>query len=266
MVRQIILAGFVVFLPVGVQAQGRGAMPSVSHAARVAPRVAMSAPHAAPSQIVAVPRTVARGGTVRPRTTMPMVRNTRRPVTTQRRFDRFDREDFDRRPGCNSAPGLGFDAVHQAAVCGSGIVGSRGRGQIPAFFPFFDGGFFLPGSQAAVDETSAADAAAAGESEIEARFEAREASRRRRASEAVTTPTQTPGVEAANATSSDSDGFVFVRRDGTIFFAVAYSWENGTLRYVTSQGLRQTVTQDALDLDATRQFNEQRGLNFRLPA
>src|SRR5437899_8628638 len=31
-----------------------------------------------------------------------------------------------------------FDAVHQAAVCGSGIVGSRGRGLIPAFFPFLD--------------------------------------------------------------------------------------------------------------------------------
>jgi hypothetical protein len=30
--------------------------------------------------------------------------------------------------------------------------------------------------------------------------------------------------------------------------------------------LRHTVTQDALDLDATRQFNEQRGLNFRSPA
>jgi hypothetical protein len=57
-----------------------------------------------------------------------------------------------------------------------------------------------------------------------------------------------------------------VRRDGTVFFAVAYAWENGTLRYVTSQGLRRTVTQDALDLDATRQFNEQRGLTFQLPA
>jgi hypothetical protein len=51
-----------------------------------------------------------------------------------------------------------------------------------------------------------------------------------------------------------------------VFFAVAYAWEQGTLRYITSQGLRRTVTQDALDLDATRQFNEQRGLNFRLPA
>ena len=138
MVREVLLAGLVAFLPVGVQAQGRGAMAPVSHAAAVAPRVAMAAPHAGASQIVGVPRTVARGGTVRPRTAMPIVRNPRRPVTTGRRFDRFDREDIGRRPGCNSAPGLGFDAAHQAAVCGSGIVGSRGRGVIPAFFPFFD--------------------------------------------------------------------------------------------------------------------------------
>jgi len=82
----------------------------------------------------------------------------------------------------------------------------------------------------------------------------------------VANPAPASTNEAASVTSSDNDEFVFVRRDGTIFFAVAYSWENGTLRYVTSQGLRHTVTQDALDLDATRQFNEQRGLNFRLPA
>src|SRR5260370_1227233 len=90
------------------------------------------------------------------------------------------------------------------------------------------------------------------------------ASRRHRAAEQLTAPQ--PAVEAASAATPDDDQFVFVRRDGTVFFAVAYSWENGTLRYVTSQGLRHTVTQDALDLDATQQFNEQRGLNFRLPA
>jgi hypothetical protein len=63
-----------------------------------------------------------------------------------------------------------------------------------------------------------------------------------------------------------TEEFVFVRRDGTLFFAVAYAWENGTLRYVTSEGLRHTVTRETLDLNATQQFNEQRGLNFRLPA
>ncbi len=57
-----------------------------------------------------------------------------------------------------------------------------------------------------------------------------------------------------------------MRRDGTVFFAVAYAWENGKLRYINSQGLRRTVTQDELDMKATQEFNEQRGLNFRLPA
>ena len=64
----------------------------------------------------------------------------------------------------------------------------------------------------------------------------------------------------------DAAEYVFVRRDGGLLFAVAYSWDNGMLRYVTRDGFRRSVTQDALDLDATQQFNEQRGLSFRLPA
>jgi hypothetical protein len=73
-------------------------------------------------------------------------------------------------------------------------------------------------------------------------------------------------ADAASAAPTDNDQFIFVRRDGSVFFAVAYAWDNGTLRYVTNEGLRRTVTQDALDLNATQQFNEQRGLTFRLPA
>ena len=75
-----------------------------------------------------------------------------------------------------------------------------------------------------------------------------------------------PAEPTNDAGPEDNSGYVFVRRDGTVFFAVAYSWENGTLRYVTSEGLRRTIAEDALDLDATKQFNEQRGFNFRLPA
>lgn len=76
----------------------------------------------------------------------------------------------------------------------------------------------------------------------------------------------TPVTEAEPAPIRDSEQYVFVRRDGTVFFAVAYAWENGTLRYVTSEGLRRNIAENALDLNATQQFNEQRGLNFRLPA
>jgi hypothetical protein len=79
-------------------------------------------------------------------------------------------------------------------------------------------------------------------------------------------PSTGPTAETASSALPNNNEFVFVRRDGTVFFAAAYSWENGTLRYVTSEGLRRTVKQDALDLSATQQFNEQRGLNFRSPA
>ena len=254
MVRQIILAGFVVFLPAGVQAQGRGMMPPVFHSAAVTPRVVMPAPRVGISQAMPATRTVMRGGTVRPKPGIPVVRSTRRQITRRR----FEDENIGLRLDCSTAPGFGFDAVHQAATCGSGAVGSRRRGlQTPLFFPFFDGGFFLPGSAAVVEESSAAETA---QPEV-IDSEVRERGQRSR----VTEPAP-PAVEPVNSAPVDNDEFVFVRRDGTVFFAVAYSWEKGALRYVTSQGLRHTVTQDALDLDATRQFNEQRGLNFRSPA
>ncbi|SRR6266550_7926403 len=163
MVRQIILAGFVVFLPAGLGAQGRGAMPS--HAVNVAPRAVMPAPHRMTAQSVAGTRTVMSGGALRQKTVVAGVRGRRPQLTARRRID-------------------------------------------------------------------------------------------------------DPMVSAKTASSAplDNEEFVFVRRDGTAFFAVANSWEKGTLHYISSQGLPRTITEDTLDLDATRQFNEQRGLSFRLPA
>ncbi|HTF22392.1 MAG TPA: hypothetical protein VK937_00580 [Candidatus Limnocylindria bacterium] len=253
MVRQIILTGFVVFLPAGAQAQGRGGMPPVSHSVGVAPGVVRQAPHAGTAQPGT--KTVTRGGAVRPRTAVPAVRSTRPQNTTRRGFDG---EDSGLRSDCSSAPGLGFDAVHQAATCGSGTVGPRGRGlQEPFFFPFFDGGFSVPSSPVAAEDGSAAETPQPEATDAEVR----ETDRRYRTPQPVTA-----AAETASSAASDNEEFVFVRRDGTVFFAVAYAWEKGTLRYITSQGLRRTVTQDTLDLEATRQFNEQRGLNFHSPA
>jgi hypothetical protein len=158
---------------------------------------------------------------------------------------------------------LGFDAVHQSAICGPGAVGSRrGAFQVPLFFPFFGSGFYLPGSSVATDDSLAAE----GPQQDELDAENREYARRYRNSQPGREPAAVQSVDADTRALQDSPEFVFVRRDGTLFFAVAYSWENGTLRYINSQGLRQTVTQDALDLGATQQFNEQRGLNFHSPA
>ncbi len=258
MFRQIILAGFVVLLPAGVNAQRRGATLPAFHPAAVGPRVVMQAPHPRTAQALPGTRMVMRVGAVRPRTGAPAARSTRLQVTTRRRIED---EDINLRPGCNSAPGLGFDAVHQAAICGSTTFGLQTRGLgFPFFFPFFDGGFSIPSSPAALAEGSTAEAQQPEETDAEAR----ERGRRTRVAQPVTAPA--PAVETGSAASTDNEEFVFVRRDGTVFFAVAYAWENGTLRYINSQGLRHTVTQAELDMKATQEFNEQRGLNFRSPA
>lgn len=256
MVRQIILTGIVVFLPTSLLAQGRGMMPSASHAVAVAPRGAMPVSHSGMAPAAPGTRIGVRGGVLRPRAGTPVGRIGRRPVGGRRRTEA---DDNALRANCGSAPGLGFDAVHQAATCGSGSGGLRRRGlQVPLFFPFFDGGFFLPATEIPAEESSAAENSQPDAADAEAR----ESGRRYRTSQTAAAP----AAEAAGPEQPDTEEFVFVRRDGTVFFAVAYAWENGTLRYVTSQGLRHTVTMDALDLRATQQFNEQRGLNFRSPA
>ena len=255
MFRQIILAGLVVILPAGVQAQRHGAISPAFRPAAVGPRVVLQAPHVGAARAMPVTRrTVTSVGVGRPRTAAPVVRSTQRQFSTRRRFD-FDNDDFRFRPECNSAPGLGFDAVHLAAICGSTTLGLRTRGLgFPFFFPFFDGGFSIPNSPAAAEEGPAAETPQPETTDAEAR----ERGRRDRVAQPVTTPT----AEPASSAPTDNEEFVFVRRDGTVFFAVAYTWDKGTLRYITSEGLRRTVTQDALDLDATRQFNEQRGSSF----
>jgi hypothetical protein len=152
----------------------------------------------------------------------------------------------------NSVPGLGFDFPHFAAVNQNRVRSRFDRSELGFGF----GGFLLepsvivveqPGeAQPVVEETAAANSAPAEtERDLSEQF--------------LPAP-------VVSAPVHDSAEYVFVRRDGSLLFAVAYSWENGTLRYVTKDGLRRSVTEDALDMDATQRFNEQRGLSFRTPA
>jgi hypothetical protein len=156
-------------------------------------------------------------------------------------------------------PGLGFDYPHLAAISGNRrLHGPRfGFGNSFGF-----GGGFLFGPSVVVEEVPAAEPQPTIIEEEVADDAPSEAPRRARASRAVSEPQP----ERAAAPDPDPEQFVFVRRDGGLVFAVAYTWENGTLRYVTPEGLRRSMGRDALDLDATQQFNEQRGLNFRGPA
>ena len=70
----------------------------------------------------------------------------------------------------------------------------------------------------------------------------------------------------SNASIEQDSEYVFVRRDGTVFFAVAFTFDSSDLRYITQEGFRKTVPLASLDLAATQQFNEQRGLSPRLPS
>jgi hypothetical protein len=254
MVRPILLAGLVAILPTIVQAQGRAMASGGVHVmAAAAPRMVAPVAHALGAPGMTGARPMARTGM--PPTRPGMIR-TRRPVGTPRHFVADGREH---KPGCSNVPGLGFDAVHLAAVCGPGAFGGgRGGNVVPFFFPFFDGGFYVPSAPAVAEQGASAEPQQTEDTEADV------AERPRRTRTYASAQRQEN--ESASAGPIESQEFVFVRRDGTVFFAVAYSWESGTLRYITSEGLRRNVARDSLDLVATQQFNEQRGVNFRLPA
>ena len=183
-------------------------------------------------------------------------------------------------PDFTGVPGLGFDYAHLAAVHPqqSGRHGFRNRNS--GFFPFFDSGFLLPYgygygySDTSADDSYASSAPSAPQYSADAANDAQNTpSDDRRTSSDDRRPSSRYGLQAATAPydvvvtpQKQSEQYVFVRRDGTVFFAVAYSWQAGNLFYVTQDGLRRSVTSDVLDMDATQQFNEQRGLTFRAPA
>jgi hypothetical protein len=60
--------------------------------------------------------------------------------------------------------------------------------------------------------------------------------------------------------------FVLVRRDGGQVLAVAFTVQKGQISYVTRDGVRRSIALSVLDLDATRNENEERGTTLRLPA
>ena len=178
-----------------------------------------------------------------------------------------------------NAPGLGFDFPHQAAVSGNRRMrgdrfggGGFGFGDFILGGPgYYDPGFYDQGQPAdtqpadtqasAADDNAAADEYAAADA-----YAAQQRARRRARALVAPSEPETQSAQSAPAPQPDVEQYVFVRRDGGLVFAVAYAWVNGTLRYVTPEGLSRTIGRDALDLNATQQFNEQRGLNFRVPA
>jgi hypothetical protein len=221
------------------------AAPIVSRLA-AAGAVHMSSPAPAGSRVVT---TRTRGGGTTVRVTRPT------NIANHRRTDNNNNEDL----GFSQdlpAPGLGFDETHVVATRGR-RSGEHGRNRFDSgFFPFFDGGFILP-TPVTVEQAPQNEAQ---EQSVEP--DTQERAQRVRPPE----PAPASSAEATHAPPRETEEYVFVRRDGTVFFAVAYSWDNGLLRYITQDGLRRSISGDVLDLGATQQFNDQRGLNFHAPA
>src|SRR5271157_4778007 len=152
-------------------------------------------------------------------------------------------------------PGLGFDYVHYFAT-----HPNAGRRHLAGgVVPFVGGGIYVP-YPVYMEGEAPAESAADG-SPVEAGQPAP-------ADEAVARLADVAARPYANsrAPAEPDSEYVFVRRDGTVFFAVAFTFDSTDLRYITGDGFRKTAPLASLDLVATQQFNEQRGLSPRLPS
>jgi hypothetical protein len=156
-------------------------------------------------------------------------------------------------------PGLGFDYAHFFAVHPNWQREHPSTG----VFPFVGGGLYLPapyyeanaaGNEPAESTNDSATAAAVPQ-------ESNEDANPREAE-----PASTRARTGSNSAPANTTEYVFVRRDGTVFFAVAYSWVNGRLQYITQDGLRKIASVDSLDLKATQEFNEQSGQMLTTPS
>lgn len=258
--RRTILAFFLVsMLPFIAQAQqhGGGAI-SGAHPFVAAAPVAVA--HATPARSAISARPVVRSAPGSTRANAP--RGTRPTGWNQIHTTR--RSNFSTDPvfpnggfsnGDNPVPGFGFDYTHFFAVHPN--AGRHHFRRDSGFvIPFIDGGFYLPVPMYA-DQAPAApqteDSEAGNQPAPSEQNSARDNDRYfrdRMRSEPL--PPEQPE-------------YVFVRQDGSLIFAVAYSLINDRLQYVTAEGLRRTIPLNTLDFAATQQFNEQRGVSIRLP-
>jgi len=263
--RRTILAFLLVSaLPFIGQAQqhGGGAMPAVSGAHAFVAAAPVAVAHSAPARTSISARPVVRSAPVSTRVNAAP-RSTRPTGWNQTHTTR--RTNFSTDPvfpnggfsgGDNPVPGFGFDYTHFFAVHPN--AGRHHFRRDSGFvIPFIDGGFYMPVPMYA-DQGQAAPQAEDGEVANQP------------------TPAEQNSVRDEDRNFRDrmrseplppeQTEYVFVRQDGSLIFAVAYSLINDRLQYVTAEGLRRTIPLNTLDFAATQQFNEQRGVSLRLPA
>lgn len=263
--RTLLILSMACFVPAIGQAQHHAgtAMPTMSGTHFAAAPAPIAAPHVASPHLMAAaaPRPIARVG----RTSTHLSATTKSTTHSKgwnhsaHGTNTYAGRDFyncDYVGGGYFVPGLGFDYAHYFAVHPNA---SSGFGcQNYGYGSYVGGGAYYPVptyvEQSAEAQPAAEEAAPAGQA-----AQGEEAPPQ----DAYSNP---PSRMAPQPTPKPQAEYVFVRRDGSLVFAVAYSWINDRLQYVTSEGLRRTIPVDTIDLSATQQFNEQRGVPIQPPA
>ncbi len=75
-----------------------------------------------------------------------------------------------------------------------------------------------------------------------------------------------PGSEPGLQSDDQPTVFLIAMKDHTIFPAVAYWVEGDTLNYITTEGSQNRASLSLVDRDFSKQLNDERHVEFRLPA
>jgi hypothetical protein len=156
--------------------------------------------------------------------------------------------------GANPTPGFGFDYQHFFAVHPNWNTCSQFSGPI---VPWYGGGGYYPVPYNAESTSQEGGQENASNQQPDSNRMTYAQEPATSASSRSSSPTYTPAEPVAE--------YVFVKRDGSTVYAVAYILLKDKIQYVTKEGLRHSVTLDSLDLDATQKSNEERGNAITLP-
>jgi hypothetical protein len=74
-----------------------------------------------------------------------------------------------------------------------------------------------------------------------------------------------PGPSAADQPDPPPTIYLIAMRDHTIFPALAYWVDGDTLNYITTEGVHNRATLDLVDRDFSKQLNDERHVEFKLP-
>jgi len=148
--------------------------------------------------------------------------------------------------GANPTPGFGFDYAHFFAVHPTWNVCNQFSGSV---VPWYGGGYYpFPYTAQEAEQENTSNEQPDSNRVIYAQV-----------------PSAPPSPSSTYTSTEPVAEFVFVKHDGSTFFAVAYSWTKDKLQYVTKEGLRRSTGIDTLDLAATERMNEERGNTVNLP-